>query len=117
MNSFPIFDGVAAALGGKRIWGVLWALLCVASFAGFLFSQRHDRHVAEGRGEGVLILSFAAVALVVLFLLRGLLFRRYRAELFERISPESKPSPAICFFIRAVPFLAVSMWIAQLLLR
>jgi hypothetical protein len=117
MKNFPLFDSVAAALGGKRISGALWALLCVASFAGFLFSQRHDRHVAEGKGAGILILSFTATALVLVYLLRGLFFGRYRAEMFERVSPEARPRPAICFFIRAVPFLAVAMWTAQLVLR
>jgi hypothetical protein len=114
---FPLLDGIAAACGGRRIFGIIWFSWCYSAFAAFLFFHRDDRQISTGLGAGVYMSTIIVVGILVFIMLRGLLFRKYRGLLLERVAPTTKPGRTACFFLRVLPVLSVVMLIWQWILR
>jgi hypothetical protein len=94
-----MFDTVAAALGGRRITGLLWWAWIAGTAIGFLATESGP---VDHRVSALLILASIIGGLIGLSLIRSLLSPIYRRYSFGLVSVEP-PSRSLQIFIRSLP--------------
>ena len=109
-----VYDSLAAALGGRRIFAIVWFLWFFVSLSAFFITDPDEMHPLRGRAGGLILLCGLTVGLYLFIILRALIFGTHREHIFGRVEESKKPSKEICFLVRyVIPILCLGGFISR----
>ena len=109
----PLFDALAAALGGRRIAVMLWGCWFVGALGVF---QATDQDYAHTRASPVLWCAAFLVSMLVAMTALACFSTAFREWFISRTKVVAKPTRTAVVLIRMVPVLCLFPYLARWLI-
>jgi hypothetical protein len=111
------FDALTSALGGRRLYSVLWGLWLFFAMCGHYALMLPRREVVTGGGKIATTVGIAGLLVYLCLLIRGLASKERRAELFTKQSDAPPVRIVFRVLVWTIPVLGLGALLAPVLIK
>jgi hypothetical protein len=110
-------DALTAALGGRKVYAILWGWWLFVSMCGYYALTLPQREVGTGTGKAVMIVGILGLLVTSWQLIDGLASKRKREELLAKQTDLPEARTVFRLLVWTVPVVGLGAMLAPILIK